>query len=279
MSSAQCWAGYVIAGGDTSSPELLDAPRGFEYQVINAAGEVATVSYRSLPPGPAHTGSGISLDFYGGKIRPYDYLEACGQLQQNPTPHIAVMNSGDSIQTFPTTRVLLVRHGEPQSGGANPSLAPAGLTRAQALADLATAAGVQSVFATDFCRTAQTAQPTAAQLDLTLAIQPLGSGNGLANCTPPISVPSELKPSTLRSPPALGNYLLGGEVPQPVLVVSHSNLVLAMVEALGGDWPCPASWPRGADNTCQIPPTEFNHLFWVAKAPQASFAHVDHQTY
>src|SRR6266480_2416178 len=61
----------------------------------------------------------------------------------------------------PITTVILVRHAEKKIEPQNPDpdLSPAGLTRAQELARMLGAAGINAIYATNFKRTQQTVQP------------------------------------------------------------------------------------------------------------------------
>ena len=60
----------------------------------------------------------------------------------------------------PTTTFLIVRHAERADASANTNLSQPGVERAAALAEVAREAGVTAVYSTDYCRTAQTAQPS-----------------------------------------------------------------------------------------------------------------------
>ena len=115
----------------------------------------------------------------------------------------------------PTTVVLIVRHAEKiQNAGDDPHLSEAGIARASALAAVAEHAGVNVVYVTQYQRTRETAAPLASRLSLPIL---------------PVRV-------TLSNPAGYLKELVGSIVSQPsgsvVLVVSHSNTVPALVNAL-----------------------------------------------
>jgi len=117
-----------------------------------------------------------------------------------------------------TTTILIVRHAEKQvNAGEDPHLSDAGVKRAVALADVAENAHVSSVYVTQFQRTGETAMPLVVK-------------------HPDIKInrlPVDLS-KTNDYPKALANAILSHESGKVVLVVSHSNLVPGIVEALSG---------------------------------------------
>lgn len=130
------------------------------------------------------------------------------------------------------TIVLLVRHAEKLDNGANPDLSPAGLERSEDLADLAERFGVNAVYATEFCRTAQTALGVAHRLRIPMAVQP--GGGGIEHCDPLVDVPVLFLDSELATPEALATAVRDEQHGRVVLVVGHSNTVPAILHALGG---------------------------------------------
>ena len=106
----------------------------------------------------------------------------------------------------PTT-VLIVRHAEKMTSGTDPDLSPAGVARAQALAAVVAHAGVEAVYVTQYRRTKETAAP----LHL-----------------PMVEVPINLN-APCDYPKRLADAITSRKV---VLVVSHSNVIPAVIEEL-----------------------------------------------
>jgi len=114
--------------------------------------------------------------------------------------------------------ILVVRHAEKAvNQGDDPHLSEAGLARAQALARVAENAHVGAVYISQFQRTKETATPLLAK-----------HGDVKVN-----TLPVDLA-KTADYPKALANTILSREGGKVVLVVSHSNLVPGIVEALTG---------------------------------------------
>jgi broad specificity phosphatase PhoE len=117
----------------------------------------------------------------------------------------------------PPTVVLLVRHAEKAAQPAqDPPLTEAGSERARALVGVARDAGVKAIISTQYLRTRNTAEPTAAALSLTPEIVSAGP------------MPQHAK--------AVADQVMkhaGGTV----LVVGHSNTIPAIVGALGAPQP------------------------------------------
>ena len=126
--------------------------------------------------------------------------------------------------------ILLVRHADIDlpPASADPGLNDAGRLRAEALAHVAGAAGVTTVFTSTFARTRETVEP----LLKTVGLE--------ARTMPP--------PATVASRARAGAY---GRV---VLIAGHSNTVPAVIAALGVPTP-PV-----------IGETEFDNLFVVTLA-------------
>ncbi len=200
--------------------------------------------------------------------------------------------TGDGFQTgniflhrLEATVVMVVRHAEKASTAPNTNLAPdpdelgIGVGRADALGGIAADAGVAAVYSPEYCRTAQTAQPTAADLGLVLqVIAASNSSAGLGNCDPAITVSTASHPAALGNPTSLVAHILTEHAGEVVLVVGHSNTVPQIITALGAPSPCPAYLPGTAGN-CLIPETEFNHLFVVTVPQDGSAPLLAHELY
>jgi broad specificity phosphatase PhoE len=116
----------------------------------------------------------------------------------------AVASSAGAGQT-----VILVRHAEKADQSKDPPLSEAGRARAGALAALLAKAGVAAVYASEYQRTIQTAEPLAAALKLAVQTIPAADSAGLAD--------------RLRSCHA----------DDVVLVVGHSNTLPDLMRRLG----------------------------------------------
>ncbi len=113
-----------------------------------------------------------------------------------------------------TTTVILVRHAEAvqaDPNDRNPELAAEGKVRAAELARVLAESGISAVYSTPLHRTRETARPIADALGLAITETDVATGF------------VEAMAETLRGH--------GGET---VLVVSHSNTVPAIINALGG---------------------------------------------
>lgn len=161
-----------------------------------------------------------------------------------------------------TTTVIVVRHAERASQDPNSDLSPAGLARAAALVPLVTGRGVAAIYTTEFCRTGQTAEPSAVALGIPLYVAAIGSrAGGLDGCNPAIR--SERIPVESASTPAtLARRILDAHPGGTVLVIGHSNTVPALVEALGGPTQCGGVLPR-AEGACNLAEDVFHHVFIV----------------
>lgn len=117
----------------------------------------------------------------------------------------------------PPTVVLLVRHAEKAAEpAADPPLTDGGAARARALVAVARDAGVKAIITTQYLRTRNTAEPTAAALSVTPEVVRAGP------------MPQHAK--------AVAEQVMkhAGET---VLVVGHSNTIPAIVGALGAPQP------------------------------------------
>lgn len=128
----------------------------------------------------------------------------------------------------PTT-IILLRHAERETVGADPALTAVGKKRAQLLARMLRDAGVTAVFTSDARRTKETAAPLAAQTHLT---------------------PVELTGSNSTAHMATVLAVNAGTA----VVVGHSNTVPQLIVALGAGGPV-------------IADSEFDRLFVVTRGP------------
>jgi broad specificity phosphatase PhoE len=189
------------------------------------------------------------------------------------------------LNRLAATVVIVARHAEKASAVPNTNLAPdpddlgVGVGRATALAEITGDAGVVAVFTTAYCRTAQTAQPTASDLGLTLQVLSTSDPNaGLDDCDPSITVSTAAHPASLGNPSVMASHILAEHRGEVVLVVGHSNTVAQIITALGAPSPCPAFLP-GAPSNCLIPENEFNHLFVVTVPHDDSTPSLTHELY
>ena len=128
---------------------------------------------------------------------------------------------------------IVARHAEKQAGK-NPNLTPDGHQRAEALQAAAARAGVQAIYVTGWCRTAQTALPLARALALPLYVQAQRSeASGLDACEPAIDVPMIALDPAIETPRQLAEHVAATEGGRTVLIVGHSNTVSSVVEGLG----------------------------------------------
>ncbi len=115
-----------------------------------------------------------------------------------------------------TTTILVVRHAEKiLNAGDDPHLSDAGNARAQELAKVAENAHIRSVYVTQYQRTKETAAPfLAAHSDIAVRAVPVNI-SGVKNY-----------------PKELASTILSADRGRTVLVVSHSNIVPALVQEL-----------------------------------------------
>jgi broad specificity phosphatase PhoE len=132
------------------------------------------------------------------------------------------------------TLLLLARHAEKAAESGNPDLTPRGLQRAEALADIGQGWNVEAVYSTDFCRTAQTAQPLASRQSVPIVVQTTGSSAAsLEGCSPPISSPAFFLDPAIRGAEDFLRWVVENHAGQAVLIVGHSNTVPEMLAQLG----------------------------------------------
>lgn len=121
--------------------------------------------------------------------------------------------SGARAQTV----VILVRHAEKEATPADdPPLNAAGRARAERLADIGEAAGVDAIFTTQVTRTRDTAAPLAARRNLTPKVR---------------NVTRETVDAHIKS---LGKEILDKHKGKTVLVVGHSNTTPRIAAFLSG---------------------------------------------
>jgi hypothetical protein len=95
----RCVTGVVVSGGDTTPPDLADAPRAFSYVVKADDGSTINLWYTAYPPS-ADGRQGPRLVFHAGTIVANDYVSACGRFEET-TNAIVVAEPGDFIETYP----------------------------------------------------------------------------------------------------------------------------------------------------------------------------------
>jgi broad specificity phosphatase PhoE len=182
------------------------------------------------------------------------------------------------------TIILLVRHAEKATGDANTNLDPdlnnegKGVTRAEALAEIAANGGVAAVCTTKYCRTAQTSQPSAAELNLPLHVQPTNDPHaGLDNCDPEITVP--LQPLLGQyTPEQLAQEVLTQQAGNVVLIVGHRDTVPKLAVALGAEPLCQTFLP-GNSSSCSIPGDQYDNLFIVTVPDDGGPVEATHREY
>ena len=129
----------------------------------------------------------------------------------------AAGQSMSSRQPAGSTTVVVVRHAEKAADDPrDPTLSPAGQTRAQALAAALEDAGVTALYSTQFRRTRATAEPLAQRVGVPVTER---------------AVESASMTSYARE---LAQEVLGKHRGETVLIVGHSNTVPAVVSALTG---------------------------------------------
>lgn len=132
--------------------------------------------------------------------------------------------TSSSPQTgFKVTTVYLVRHAEKAATpAADPPLLEAGVQRAQELARKLGKAKIKTIYASQYLRTKQTAEPLAQQSGVAVTVVPVKMS--AAN-------PRDLSPQYLKEMAERVYSNSGGAV----LIVGHSNTVPEIIKALGGD--------------------------------------------
>jgi broad specificity phosphatase PhoE len=134
-----------------------------------------------------------------------------------------------------------VRHAEKEEGD-DPGLTLVGRERATRLAHVLSEGGVDAIYASQFRRTQETAEPVASSVGLEVEIVDARDIEGLAN--------------RLRS----------DHTGETVLVVSHSNIIPEVIRALGAD-------------AGDIPEEEYDDLFVVLLSGATGDASAVHLNY
>lgn len=142
---------------------------------------------------------------------------------------------------YPVTTVILVRHTE-KATDEQQNLTDHGQNRADTLLYLTKDAGIDAIYATEFCRTGQTAQPLAQHLGLPINVQMTNNDNAVfENCDPVINVPVNIFSKAVNHSAELADRILTDHVGETVLVAGHSNTVPEIIEELGADPVLPIS--------------------------------------
>ncbi|MEW6732276.1 MAG: phosphoglycerate mutase family protein [Acidobacteriota bacterium] len=123
---------------------------------------------------------------------------------------LACQENVRTARDFPVTTVLLVRHAEKSGPSGDVPLSEAGLARARELVRIIGRTGVKAIYATQFQRTQQTAQPLADHLRLTINKIAANNTKGLVEA------------------------VLSKHVGEIVLIVGHSDTVPDIIAKLGG---------------------------------------------
>lgn len=113
-----------------------------------------------------------------------------------------------SLSACSTSTIYIVRHAEKRNSSDTSSLTPAGLQRAQALADALDGEAISQILTTPYRRTQQTAQPLSKRLNVPITTYPVKPINAVVD---------QLK--TLKG--------------RNVLVIGHSNTILDIARGLG----------------------------------------------
>ncbi len=143
---------------------------------------------------------------------------------------VAAQPERERSSASPPTLVFVVRHAEKADDGTpDPPLLPAGVERADCLAQVLRDVEVTHLFATDLQRTSLTVQPLATASGLTVEELPASD--------------IELLAETLRALPA-------GSV---AVVAGHSNSIPSLTQQLGAPL-------AGLDDKGNIPDTEYDRL-------------------
>lgn len=146
--------------------------------------------------------------------------------------------SAATLASAEPDQIVLVRHAERSAEpAADPALSPAGMARAQALATSLANAGVSAIITTQFRRSRETARPLAEALHLTPQVIAARKGEASAHIA---EVAAAVR----------------GQSAGTVLVVGHSNTVMAIAAALGA--------PKMAD-LCE---TSFSHVLVLLRPAQ-----------
>jgi broad specificity phosphatase PhoE len=146
-------------------------------------------------------------------------------------------NASAAVVENGATTIVVVRHAEKSTDHpTDPSLSALGQERAQALSEALKDAGVSAIYATQYKRTRQTAEPLAQHLGISIMERTVSSSPTYAA--------------------DLARMVLTESAGKTVLIVGHSNTVPQIVQAFSG-----TSVPAIQDR-------EYDHLF-VVVVPRA----------
>ncbi len=151
---------------------------------------------------------------------------------------VVLMAAAPFALSAQASTVILVRHAEKMAESGDPDLSAVGRQRAEALKAVLADFPVEAIFVSEYRRTVQTADPTAAALHLTPVVVPVRSG---------VAAQAAATAAAIRDLPA----------GSAALVVGHSNTLGAIIGALGG--------PKVGD-LCDA---EYATIFVVELAPGA----------
>ena len=126
-----------------------------------------------------------------------------------------LVNPSLSQKANPITTIILVRHAEKDTVGADPALTKAGVDRSLALANLFGNSGISTIYVTQFRRTQQTAEPLASRLHVK-----------------PVVFSVDLS-SPRRYANDLANEIIAKWSGSTLLVSNHSNIIPLIIDALG----------------------------------------------
>lgn len=136
------------------------------------------------------------------------------------------------------TTIVVVRHAEKSTDDPrDPSISAIGQERARALSAVLKDAGVGAVYATQYKRTSQTAEPLARQLGLSIVERPVNAANSATYAAD------------------LARDVLAAAAGKTVLIVGHSNTVPQIVRAFSGSTVLP------------IDDSVNDHIFVIVVAP------------
>jgi broad specificity phosphatase PhoE len=144
---------------------------------------------------------------------------------------LSVASAAASAQTDSAVTVFIVRHAEKVSAAVDASLSRAGEARAKELARMLEDAGITHIYVSQFKRTQETAVPLAKQIHRNPVIADAGRTDDLV---------AGLK----ALPPG-----------SRALVITHSNLIPAIVEKLSGK------------TVSELTDTDYDRLYVVSVAP------------
>lgn len=148
----------------------------------------------------------------------------------------------DFVHDTATTFIVL-RHAETTGGGTNPNLSTDGLARAEELRRILANVPLAAVFASNYNRTKQTAQPAADDKSLTVNIY-----------------------DPLNQMPLVDDWL-GAYRGKTVLVLGHSNTVPSLLNLF-----------LGSNDYPNLPDTEYDNLF-IATVSEKGRAKILHLKY